>query len=179
MIPIGYLYKRVVLRPDWLAAEKVCDIYSASGCISHNFADYIKFWKHNGYWLFDSPGILAQLASEQNLDLGGQTLFYYEAYEYEFDDKSSSWVKFEPVPGFQTEIVMPTEKHLHGFDVSTFSCGNKPECSPLSCNYLAKKLAVNSHCLFDTFEDAKDALVRGEFQDSEPGPYRILAVYTL
>jgi len=49
MVPAGGMAKRVVARPDWLHAERVSSIYSVSGCISEDFADYINFWKHNGY----------------------------------------------------------------------------------------------------------------------------------
>jgi len=41
---------------------------------------------------------------------------------------------------------------LEGFDVTTFSVANSPECSPLSCNDLAADIAVNKHCLFDSFD---------------------------
>ncbi len=78
--------KRVVSTPDWLKANEVQDIYSVSGCISKDFADYIKFWKHNDYWLFDSPNVIEQLAREQSIDLTGTTMFYYEVHEQEFDD---------------------------------------------------------------------------------------------
>ena len=53
MVPAGYMAKRVVARPDWLPAERVSTIYSVSGCVSNNFADYINLWQHNGYWLFN------------------------------------------------------------------------------------------------------------------------------
>jgi hypothetical protein len=49
MIPTGYMAKRVVSKPDWLNANGVEDIYSVSRCLSKGFADYITFWKHNGY----------------------------------------------------------------------------------------------------------------------------------
>jgi hypothetical protein len=62
--------------------------------------------------------------------------------------------------------------------VVEFSIHSDPCCSPLSCNSLAEKLQVNGHCLFDSFEAAKDALERGQFEHAEPGPYRIIAVYT-
>lgn len=58
MIPVGYLYKKVGLRPDWIKADGVRDIYSLSRCVSEDFTDYINYWKHNGYWLFDSPEIM-------------------------------------------------------------------------------------------------------------------------
>lgn len=50
MIPVGYMAKRVPMKPDWLKATDVVDIYSVSSCIAEDFADYIEYWKHNGYW---------------------------------------------------------------------------------------------------------------------------------
>jgi hypothetical protein len=38
MIPVGYLRKRVVSNAELLHAVGM-----------------VEFWKHNGYWLFDSP----------------------------------------------------------------------------------------------------------------------------
>ena len=91
MIPVGYMAKQVVARPEWLQAQQVLDIYSVSGCISENFADYIKFWKHNGYWFFDAPEVIQQLAQEQSIDLGETSLFYYEVYELEFIEDEGVW----------------------------------------------------------------------------------------
>ena len=85
MIPAGYMAKRVSKKPDWLKASQVVDIFSLSGCASAYFADYIKYWKHNGYWLFDSPEIIRTIGREHSFQLEGTTLFYYEAYEKEFD----------------------------------------------------------------------------------------------
>jgi hypothetical protein len=47
--------------------------------------------------------------------------------------------------------------------------------SPLSCNSLAKDLSTNAHCLFTTAEEAAMHLENGDFEESEPGPYRIYA----
>lgn len=179
MIPVGYLSKRVAARPDWLQAPTVVDIYSLSGCISADFADYINYWKHNGYWLFDSPDAISELAATDGIDLSGTTLFYYETYEYEFDEDTQAWSAFAPEPSFATAVRAPVRKHLEGFDVVTFTAHTRPECSPLSCNSLATTVPVNRHCLFDTFDEAKEALESGLFRNSEPGPYRIVAVYTL
>jgi hypothetical protein len=178
MIPVGYMYKRVVVRPDWLKADAVRDIYSLSNCISDDFAGYINYWKHNGYWLFDSPQVIEEVSVNQGIDLSGTTLFYYEAYEYEFNDNSNEWSTFKPEPSFETSVCVPTDKHLEGYDVATFCVHASPECSPLSCNSLATDIPVNAHCLFTTFEEAKAAIERGLFKNSEPGPYRIFAVYT-
>lgn len=92
ILPAGYMAKRVVCKPDWLKANGVHDIYSVSGCISKDFADYINFWKHNGHSLFDSPDVIEQVAREQSIDLTATMMFYYEVHEQEFDDQKNNGV---------------------------------------------------------------------------------------
>jgi len=169
--------KRVYKRPEWLQALQVVDIYSVSGCISEDFADYISYWKHNGYWLFDSPEIIRSVAAENSIDLKGTSLFYYESYEMEFDNES--WQLYGPEPSFLTNVISPSRKHLEGFDVVTFHVKTSPECSPLSCNSMAKELRTNEHCLFDSFEETRAHVNGGAFSTCEPGPYRIYAVYSV
>jgi hypothetical protein len=178
MVPAGYMAKRVAERPDWLAAERVSSIYSVSGCISKNFTDeYYKLWKHNGYWLFDSPAVIVEIARENAIDLAGTVLFYYEIYELDFDE--GEWMRFEPVASFGTNVSVPQAKVLEGYDVVSFSCETSPECSPLSCNHVAAKVETNSRCLLHSFEQARQLLEDGAFDHTEPGPYRILAVYSV
>lgn len=179
MIPLGYLYKQVVTRPEWLKAEQVTDIYSLSGCMSEFFTDYIRYWKHNGYWLFNSPESIHEIAKSASISLMQQRLFYYEAYELQYDEDIQGWTAFEPEWSFDTDVVVPACKRLEGFDIASFSLGNAPECSPLSCNGMAGKLPTNEHCLLESFEAAKAALEQGKFDDCEPGPYRIVAVYSV
>lgn len=177
MLPVGYMAKRVTVRPDWLKAAGVSDIYSVSGCISEDFADYIKFWKHNGYWFFDSPQTIIEVARQNSINLTGIRLFFYEAHELEFDNVEGQWTTFKPEPSFKTEVVLPSEKVLEGYDVVTFSLGNSAECSPLSCNSLALEMETNEHCLLPSLDRAKELLEEGRFKNAEPGPYRIFAVY--
>ncbi len=178
MIPVGYMAKRIKKRPDWLDAGRVGEIYSVSGCISENFApEYIDYWKHNGYWLFDSPEIIKNVAKENSIQLDGTSLFFYEVHELEFDGEN--WREFAPESSLPTNVVVPSSKRLEGFDVVTFFAKGKPECSPLSCNSLAEELPANSHCLLSSFDEAKANIDNGEFRNSEPGPYRIFAVYSV
>lgn len=180
MIPVGYMAKRIVQgTPEWMHALNVTDVYSVSSCVSEEFADYIDVWKHNGYWLFDSPAIIREVAQEKSSDLSDCSLFFYEAYEMEFDEESGRWEPFAPEPSFTTNIVIPQFKRLEGFDLVTFFAGNAPECSPLSCNGLAEELSTNSHCLLATFDEGKQYLEEGRFAGSEHGPYRIFAVYSV
>jgi hypothetical protein len=179
MLPVGYMYKKVVTNPDWIKTDQVEDIYSLSGHVSEDFADYINYWKHNGYWLFDSPETLQEVANNAGIDLSCMTLFYYEVYEKEFDEETRQWLEFSAETAFTTNVRQPEVKNLQGYDVATFTCHTSPECSPLSCNSLAEEVRVNQHCLFRTFEEAKESLENGIFNNSEPGPFRIFAVYTL
>ena len=178
MIPAGYMAKRVK-SCEWLKTGGVVDIYSVSNCISEDFANYIDYWKHNGFWFFDSPEIIRQLAEEQSIDMSGTKLFYYEVYEFEFDGDKSRWKPLEPGTSFITQIVEPRTKQLEGYDVVTYSMGSSAECSPLSCNYLAKEVETNQHCLLVSLEKARQLLEQGIFRNTEPGPYRIFAVYSL
>lgn len=177
MIPVGYMAKRIGSKPESLKAPAVIDIYSVSSHMNDDFADYIEFWKHNGFWLFDSPQVIQTVAQENSIDLHGMSLFYYEAHEMEFDGQR--WKPFAPELSIPTNIAVPSRKNLEGFDVVTFWAGNTPECSPLSCNSLADDLRTNAHCLFDSLEEAQSHLNEGHFSGSEPGPYRIFAVHSL
>jgi hypothetical protein len=96
MIPVGCLAKTISDRPDW-KAKGVRDIYSMSGCISRPFTkDYVKFWKHNGYWLFDRPELIEALARDNDIDLSAAHFFYYEAHEKQYDAGEKTWHEFAP-----------------------------------------------------------------------------------
>jgi hypothetical protein len=177
MIPIGYLAKRSCKKPEAFNLPSVVDIYSVGSCVNDDFTDYINYWKHNGYWLFDSPEIIQTVAQSNSLDLNGTMLFYYEAYEMQFTEEG--WRSFSPEPSFPTNVIPPSRKKLEGFDVVTFWAGNAPECSPLSCNHLAETIHTNAHCLFVSFDEAETSLSTGKFAGCEPGPYRIIAVYSV
>jgi hypothetical protein len=178
MVPAGYMAKRVAPWPDSLPPGRVLDVYSLSDCISENFCDYINYWKHNGFWLFDSPEIIHKLAVANSIDLDGTQFFYYEVHEMEFDD-AGRWVAFHPEPSFGTQVVPPETKVLEGYDVVTFYARSSPECSPLFCNMLSNEIETNEHCLLGSLEEAQALLEAGRFEHSEPGPYRIFAVYSV
>jgi hypothetical protein len=177
MIPVGHMAKRISSAPDWLKAHRVSDVYSVSGCVSEDFADYVNFWRHNGYWLFDSPASIRKVAGEKSISLDGTKLFYYEAHESEFDGKI--WKSYSSEPSIPTNVDPAKLKHLEGFDVVTFQAHNHPECSPLSCDGLAEDIQTNVHCLLESFDKAETKLNDGKLVKCEAGPYRIFAVYSV
>ena len=167
------MLKHVAARPDWLDAPQVKEICSTSRCISQDFADYTLYWRHNDFWLFDSPAVIRDLVAEHGIDVADARLFFYEAYESEWDD--DRWVPLRLAGDFPPRVEPPPTSRLLGYDVVTW--GDAPECSPLSCNHMASELPANTHCLFDTLEAAKAAIDANRFEGCEPGIYRILAVH--
>jgi hypothetical protein len=178
MIAAGYMAKKVSPKPDWLKASGVAELCSVSYCVSRAFCDYIKHWKHNGHWFFDSPKVIEEVARAEAVDLSGHQLFYYEVHEQQFDEEHARWRPFEPEKAFPTNVEIPGHKQLLGLDVVSFNAQTSPECSPLSCNNLAEFIEVNDHCLLETLEQARKLLENGAFNDSEPGPFRVFAVYS-
>jgi len=113
----------------------------------------------NGYWLFDSPEIIKSICKEHSIHLEGASLFYYEAYEQEFDGEG--WHSYALEESFPTNVVPPVRRQLEGFDVVTFYARTSPECSPLSCNSMAAELPTNAHCLFASFDVRRLKFLKG------------------
>ncbi len=179
MIPVGYMYKTVMEKPDWLETDQVTDIYSVSSCVSEDFDGWINYWKHNGYWFFNSPSIIEEIACEHSIDLTAMKLFFYTVYELQWNIEAKKWEIFAPEESFETNVLQPKKAISHGFDVVSFLNQNDAECSPLSCNHMAQEMKVTSHCLFSNFIEAKESLESGKFDKCEPGPYRIFEVYSV
>ena len=175
----GYMAKTVRKAPGWLDSSRVDDVYSVSGCVSKDFLNPVDFWQHNGYWLFDRPATIQQLAEQDGLELSDTQLFYYEVYENEYNGKDQRWEPVTPDASFPLDVVKPASAQLQGFDVVSFSAGTRAECTPLSCNGMARDIHTNQHCLLSSLEEARALLEQGRFNTGEPGPYRIFAVYTL
>lgn len=77
MLPVGYMYKMVKAKPDWIKTNRVTDVYSVSHCISSDFMDdWINQWRHNGYWLFNSPQDIEDIAENNKISLKTMTLFF-------------------------------------------------------------------------------------------------------
>src|SRR5437763_10673108 len=121
LIPLGYMLKDVASPPPgWMKAPAVIAVHSVSNCVSSDFADYIPLWKHNGWWLFDTPAAVRDAAVSLGIVSDRLVLFYYEAFNEQYNDEAGCWQPFTPEPTFPTEVVPPTSATLSGFDVVTF-----------------------------------------------------------
>ena len=182
---MGYMAKRVEkVEASRHLPPHIEDICSASGCISYqNFCDFIDFWKHNGWWFFDSPQLIREVADEAGVGLEGTTLFYYEVFEKQFNQDKGGWEGVEPEWDFGTDVKVPkdADRQFFGYDIVTYYVRTTPGCSPLSCNGMAEEIPANKHCLLDDFDEAKRLLESGaiSYPKGEPGPYRIISVYRI
>jgi hypothetical protein len=115
--------KRVPKRSDRFQAPHVVAVFSVSDCNCENFTDSIPYWKHNGYWLFDSPEVIRTVARENSILLAGSSLFYYEAYEKDFaGERWTPWVAGAIIPNGRTSAFGEATGRLrrgefHGEDV--------------------------------------------------------------
>lgn len=175
MIQAGYMYKKMVTRPEWLKCENVTKVYSVSGCISKDFTNYIPYWKHNKFWFFDAPEDMEIIIEEQKLRDEFELLFY-ELYEKEFNEEEQVWQEITGEDSFGYDVKSPLKKDFLGYDIVSYSVGTSHECSPLSCNQLCQEVDVNENCLLNNFEDAIKLTESLNEKKVEPGPYRIIAV---
>lgn len=192
MIAAGYLLKRTAIPEGYKNLPIVKDIASVSACVNADIVDLMAAWQYNEYGLANAPDVLDFLVETQSVDASDATLFYYEAYELGVRSNGQRFCHNEWTPldlkssAIQTAVVPPAAGSLThlGYDVVIF--GDYPEYSgfvehsPLSCNMAAEGLTngltVNSHCLFDSFEQAKSAIDQDMFIDCEAGLYTIFSV---
>ncbi len=190
MIPAGYLLKRTTPPPGWLRTKdtKVGEVCSVSACVNDDVVDLLNCCQFNKFGLANSKDLLLNLAKEASIDLKGTSLFFYEIYEQELD--SDGW-NFDPqrwqsltlsdASSVENDVSPPehTDRETKlGYDVVAYR--DFPDHSPLSCNSVATELKTNRYCLFDDFDQAKDAVDSGKFGGGcEEGFYRIMSVHRL
>jgi hypothetical protein len=152
LIFLGYLPKKLAPRPDWLACPNVEFVASVSECISRSPPDRIDHWKHNYVGLYDTEALARAIIPEDKLT--EYTVFAHCALPVAFHDGQpidwNPWADEETIPPkLDTEF----NEHL-GFDIVGYTNGGFFECSPLSCNGVAKNIGVNRFCLVEDIQRA-------------------------
>lgn len=155
-----------------------CVPITLSGCIVKGFGDDISTFRHNGWYLYDTPSILAELAAAEKVPRASLRLLYAEVYPRTFSEAGVDLGELKPDPHFDTDIKPPADKTLLGYDVVNFYAGNFPECSYLSCNAMYREIdGLNEYLLFPDWQNALEKLQAGVFSHCEPGPTRLIALY--
>jgi hypothetical protein len=168
---IGYFPKRVTPRPDWLETPSVREICSVSECIAAGPPDWIARWTHNALWVYDSVD-RARDVIPPGAERGVFALYAYRLLPLLFRPGSQEPL---PVPPLVIEP-LPEDFVSLGWDVVSRSAGTTFECSPLSCNHMARECAVNEFCLVPALQGAIDVAVRFAAEPPEPGPYVVVEV---
>lgn len=173
MIDGGYLAKRIISRPEWLGAPGVLETCSASNCISEAPEDWVEHWLQNELgWFNRASDALTVVPADQR---PAYRLFVYRIYPAVFRN------------GGRLEFVLPSDVHPDpipmtfrrlGFDSVNKSTASVLgfECSPLSCNGMAKEVSTNQSCLLDSLEAAIAAATCFSIEQPEPGDYYVIEV---
>ncbi len=170
-ILIGYFPKHTERKPDWLSAAGVEEICSVSCCISQDPDDWVTKWLHNEMWVYDTPEMAWSVVPDSlrpTFDLYAYKLF---AVLFEKGEQ-----KPFPLPELNVQPLSDSYTQL-GYDVVSRSCGTAFECSPLSCNLMAKETTVNRYCLLDDWQIAFRKATEFEESGCEPGPYVVVEVW--
>ena len=167
---LGYFPKRIQKRPEWLHAPAVREVASVSLCISTGPKNWIDLWRHNDWGFYDSCDVAWEAVPPG--DHGAFELFAFELYPTRFAD--GQWQKLQ-ITGVAPSPMNESFATL-GYDVVSKSVSDFFECSPLSCNRMAAEVHVNSYCLVDTLDVARQLAETFESQGCEPGPYYVIRV---
>lgn len=150
---LGFLAKKVVLRPEWLKCPSVEAVCSVSECISAGPEDRLLRWTHNAAGLYDSEALALEVVAPD--ERSGFTLFAYRVHPLRFDEEqpTEAWDPRSPSADLPPTPDLSAYE-LIGLDLVGRSSSDFFECSPLSCNGMAGEVAVNRWCLVDELERA-------------------------
>jgi hypothetical protein len=152
LVFLGYLPKHLVTRPEWLECPSIEFIASVSECMSPAPPDRNEHWKHNDLGLYNTEALALSIIPGDGATQ--YTLFAYITLPIVFHNGQR--IDWNPWANLDTTApVLDTafDEHL-GYDIVGFSNGGFFECSPLSCNGVAKEIVVNRFCLVDDLERA-------------------------
>jgi hypothetical protein len=146
---IGYFPKERAVPPPWMAELRILEVGSVSLCNASGPDGWINAWKHNDWGFFDDPDSAWSVVSPD--DRGRPRMLAYDLHPAEFIDGVEQPIQ---APSLDVAPLGRSFRFL-GWDVVSRSTGDFFECSPLSCNLLAKEVPTNSACLLPHFEAAR------------------------
>lgn len=171
-ILIGYFPKQTAKKPDWLDVPHVAEVCSVSECVSSGPDGWIDQWRHNALWAYDSPELawsVVPAGREAEFDL-----YAWRIFPVRFEGGQENPVE---MPALSVEPLSSAFVRL-GFDaVSRRHLDSNFECSPLSCNHMAKEVAVNHYCLLETEIEGFRVACDFSRTEPEPGPYYLVEVW--
>jgi hypothetical protein len=167
---IGYFPKRLTPRPAGIDAPHVREICSVSSCLAQAPEGWIQHWTHNELWLYGTTA-----AAWAVVDPAERTAF--ALYAYRLLPRLFHAQGEDPLPLPALDVApLPRAFSSLGFDAVARSSGTSFECSPLSCNNMARETPVNEFCLAASLPEAIGLARRFAAGGVEPGPYCVVEV---
>jgi hypothetical protein len=184
LMPIGYMAKRTErLRGRPMGA--VAEVCSVSCCISAAPPDAVRHWRHNrlGFYADETLalGVIPDTESRAIYDLYAYLMLpiaFAASGEMRELDVAEHEAFIEATGAVKP---LPSDYACLGWDVVGNSLGwaasQSFECSPLTCNGMARLIATNRYGLIDDVERAlaaAPAIARGP---AEPGDYYVIQIW--
>ena len=166
--PAGYFPKTTAIPDGYSLPDNVREICTVSPCINAP-ADRIEKWRHNDLGFYNTREDALAIVPPH---APAFVLFAYQMLPVRFCKEG-----VEPIdlPELEIEPLDQTFASI-GFDAISKSSSSFFECSPLSCNYLAREIPVNRYCLVDSLPEAVALAKRFAREEPEPGPYYVFEV---
>jgi hypothetical protein len=179
---VGYFPKRTAGKLDWLADAGVEEVCSVSTCISKGPDGWVDRWLHNPLGFFPSEEIAWGVVG---VDREAYDMYAYRMIEAAFQPGGGarSFDQHE-CRSFEASVLaepLPADYELLGWDVAGNWLGWQQsmsfECSPLTCNGMAREIETNRHGLIWTLAEAIPAALQIGIEQPEPGTYYLLEVW--
>ncbi|MBL8179131.1 MAG: hypothetical protein JNK48_30930 [Bryobacterales bacterium] len=167
LVSVGYFAKRTAVPKGWDGPAGVVAIGSVSRCIGSAPEGWMERWLHNDWGFFAS-----EEEARSSVDGDGYTVFAYRLLPRRFTKNGVEHLEV----GAPFTAPLPAGCRPLGFDIVSRSFSAFFECSPLSCNGMAKEIAVNQWCLVEPLHDAVRLAERFAREEPEPGPYYVIEV---
>lgn len=174
-ILIGYFPKHTAIRPKGIRAPDVVEICSVSFCISETAEGMVDLWKHNNYFMYDSPEQVLCVLKILHKRITKYDIYAYKLYPIIV--KNGTVAPKDVVLGSEV-VVLSDHYEFLGYDaVNREDPNGEFGHSPLSCNKAAETMRTNKYCLFTSLDEAMSGAKLFSMGRAEPGPYYIVEVY--
>jgi hypothetical protein len=167
---VGYFPKQRTSVPDGYDLPGAEEIASVSECMASGPEGWVDLWKHNDAFLYNSP---EQAWAVVPID----DVANYHMHAYKFASRVYGRDHAEPIEIQVTPIEIPQSFVRLGYDVVSRDYSATFECSPLSCNAMAREVPVNEFCLFEDLASAVQFAERCAVEQPEPGSYLVVEVW--
>jgi hypothetical protein len=177
---LGFLPKRRILQPDWLAGSHVEEIASLSRCFAKTPE---RMFTNEWHGRINANGFVDYTAAVQEIPAGEEDNYFvyaYRGYRARIEQHRMEPLTPDNAPfhlrNWTLPDLTPHTCDFLGYDiVAGFQAFYG--CSPLSCTHMARRFPVNRWCLMESLGEALAAALTFDASNTEPPPYFLVEVW--